>query len=94
MSVLVSSLSRLRQIIYRHCGILFHDFSSEVLFSQTIRGAVTAIFSGGSQPAEILLQVADLHVIGEQEFSKSVLRCGMALRLCRTSSSLDELFCS
>lgn len=79
LSILVSSPSRPRQIIYRYRDILFHDFSSEVLFSQTIGGAVTAIFSGSFQPAEPLLHITDLHVIGEKELSKRILRCGMVL---------------
>lgn len=34
LSILVSSLSRLRQIIYRLSDILFHDFSPEVLLAR------------------------------------------------------------
>lgn len=77
LSVWVSGLSRLRQIIYRLGDILLGGFSLEILFAQTIGRVVAAIFSGGLQPAQALLQITDFYIVGEEQLPKSILRCMM-----------------
>lgn len=94
LSVLIPSFGGLSQTIYRPIGILFHDFSFEVLLAHTIGGAVVAVFSGGPQPVETLLQITDLHIIGEEQLSESVLRRDMSLhrRLLQPAPSLHAVW--
>ena len=59
LCVLISSFSRLREVLHRFGDVPLHDLAFEKLLAQTVGGAVASVTDGILQPLNTRFQITD-----------------------------------
>ena len=79
LGVPVSGFSGLGKVLYRFGSVPLYDFASEILLAQLVGGAVTPMVGGVLQPLDSQLSIMHFRIVGEVQFTQSILRRHMTL---------------